>query len=211
MTLPWIGQLTGVGEQLSREVTSATRSLSQFIPSGWTFGIALLLLLPLLGLVVHPALRLGGALSHSIAAIGSALIVCISSFAVLLIQHLNALIYALRPSPRIEPALRIVVPVGVISYIAYRTAVPLSYLLGAAIITVLVLALLRLDTVQAARFARKMRGKRSLPIAVYVGIVACIISLAVYSLYLSRNSLHSCLVGGRIQQDCVAKLNAERF
>ena len=211
MALPVIGQLTNVGDQLSREVSAATGSLSQFIPSGWTSGIALLLLLPLFGLVVQPALRLGGALTHSVAAIGSALIVCISSFAVLLIQHVTALVHALRPSPQLEPILRIVVPAGVVSYLVSRAAIPLSYLVGAAIVTVLVLALLRYDAAQAISLGRKIRSKRALPVAIVLGIVACAISFAAYSLYRSSNSVNSCLVGGQIKQDCVAKLNAERF
>jgi len=211
MALPVIGQLTNVSDQLSREVGAATGSLSQFIPSGWTSGIALLLLLPLFGLVFQPALRLGGALTHSIAAIGSALIVCISSFAVLLIQHVTALVHALRPSPQLQPILRIVVPAGLVSYIVYRAAIPLPYLIGAAALTVLVLALLRLNAMHASGFVRKVRNQRSLPVAICIGLVVCVISFAVYSFYRSSPSVNSCLVGGHIKQDCVTKLNAERF
>lgn len=211
MALPVLGQLTNIGDQLSREVTAATGSLSKFIPSGWTSGVALLLLLPLLGLVLQPALRLGGALTHSIAAIGSALIVCISSFTVLIIQHVTALVHALRPSPRLEPTLRIVVPAGAISYLVYRLAIPPSYLVGTAAVTVLIVALLRFDAVQASNFGRKLRGTRALPVALCIALVACAISFTVYSRFRSNDSVNSCLVGSQIKQECVAKLNAERF
>lgn len=211
MALPVIAQLTNVSDQLSQEVSAATGSLSQFVPSGWTSSIALLLLLPLFGLVIQPVLRLGGALTQSIAAIGSALIVFFSSFAVLLIQHATTLVHALRPSPQLEPIFRIVVPAAVVSYIVYRAAIPLPYIIGTAAITVLILALLRLDTIHARGFVRKVCGKRSLPVAICIGLAVCAISFAAYSFYRSAPSLNSCLVGGRIKQDCVAKLNAEQF
>ena len=211
ITLPIIGQITQISDQLGRELSTATGSLSQFIPSGWTSGIAILLLLPFFGLVVQPALRLGGALTHSISAIGSALIVCIASFTVLLIQHVTTLVHALRPSPRLEPILRIVVPAGVVMFIAYRAAIPLQYLVGTAALAVFILILLRLDTVQARGFVRKIRGRRSLPVTICAGLVVCAISFAFYSLYRPSASVNSCLVGGHIKQECLAKLNAERF
>jgi hypothetical protein len=142
--------LNGVNSQLNQGVTSAVSGLSGLIPSGLGVAVALLLALPVLGAFIRPILRLCSAFTHSTSAIFSAVVLCISAWIILLVDHLTDITRFLKPSSKTRPALLAIM------------------LCGVAII-------------------------------------------AIYSLYNHEKGINSCLVNGKVQTECLARQNAERF
>jgi len=109
-----LGPLSDLSNQVSSGATSGFGSLLNSIPSGLSSGLALLFLLPVLGVFLRPILRLGGTFTHSLSALTSAAIVCVSSWMILLIQYITALAHALKPRPINPRALKVVLIAGII-------------------------------------------------------------------------------------------------
>jgi hypothetical protein len=149
-----LGPLSDLSNQVSSGATSGLGSLLNSIPSGLSSGLALLFLLPVLGMFLRPILRLGGTFAYSLSALASAVIVCISSSMILVIQYVTALAQALKPRPI---------------------------------------------------------NRNTLKVMLIAGLILGVFSLARYSLSHADRSLNQCLVHGKIDQQCVSKLGAERF
>jgi hypothetical protein len=105
------GLLPGVGSDLGK----AGNSISNLIPSGWGLGVSLLLLLPFVGALIRPFTRLGISALNALSAIMSALIFCISSWMVALIEYITLLGRAIRPSPRAMPIIGAILIVSVVA------------------------------------------------------------------------------------------------
>jgi hypothetical protein len=111
--------LNGITSQLDRGVTSAFSGLSGMIPSGLGVAIALLFILPLLGVFVRPILRLCATFTHSTSAIFRALLVCLSTWIILLVNHLTDITRFLKPSSKTRPALLAIMLCGVAIIVIY--------------------------------------------------------------------------------------------
>lgn len=211
MATPLLGPLTAIGAQASREATSAVGSLSNLIPSGWAAMAGLMLLLPVIGIFVRPFLRLGSAFTHSVSAIGSAALVCVSSWIVLVIHHLTALAHALRPHPSIEPFVRWGAVGGASLFLIHYFSIPLSYICALGVTALLVWAIRVYHPTRTVSLLRSRVTRRSGAIALGVVIVSIIACIAAYAFSVSGQSVHSCLVNGQIQQACVQSLGASKF
>lgn len=142
--------LNGITSSLNQAASSGVSALSGLVPAGWGTAIALLLMLPLVGVFAGPLLRLGAAVTQSVSAIVVAVLMCVSAWVILVIAHLTDMSRALRPGPKTRPVLLLLV----------------------------------------------------------VGGIAV---LAVIAFQRSERSLNSCVVGGAILGECLARHNAVRF
>jgi hypothetical protein len=111
--------VNGISSQLGQEVSSAFGAVSGLVPSGLVAGLTLLLVLPVIGVFARPLLRLGGAITHTTSAIIVAVLVCISAWIVLVIDHLTDMTAALRPGAKTRPVLLAVMLSGLVVLVAY--------------------------------------------------------------------------------------------
>lgn len=211
MGLPLIGPLTQVGEQVSRDISSGANSFSHMLTSGWGAGLALLVLTPFIGIFVRPALRVAGALTNSAAAIISAMLVCVSSWIVLVTQHITVLGHALRPTPRMLPFFRLAALVGIASFLVHYYSIPVGYLVGAGIASLACWMLYASKFLARARSIDGLRSKKAVAVIVVVVMIVGIASVTARSLWRSSKPVTACLVHGEIKQDCVTSLQAQRF
>jgi hypothetical protein len=198
-------------EQVSGEASSALESVTRLVPGGWGSAIALLFLLPVFGIFLRPLLRLGGAATNSIAAIGSAAMVCVSSLIVMLIQYVTVCVQALRPSTALLPIVRLLIVAALIVTAIKLWAIPLGVVAGVVGfgLAVCILAYSRFWMREfPGRRVLKRKGAR---LALCGGALLCAVWAVLYFLNRPQGDLNQCLQNGQIQQACVGRLHAARF
>jgi hypothetical protein len=206
-----VGSISNITEQVSREASSAAQASSHLFSSGWGTAFTLLLLLPVISLFTRPLLRLAATSTHSISAIGSALITCLSSWVITLIQLLTTVAYAIRPTPRMMPFIRVAMATGISVCVIQYCSISSRYLIGVALLGALGWATYYFRLWHKLRFTQRFLGRCKTRMVVCGGIFACILAAAVYLLQNSSHNLNDCLQNGQVSQACLAQLHAERF
>jgi hypothetical protein len=215
MSLFSLGQVTSVLQQAMREISSLPETLPNISGSGWIIAIGFLFLLPFVSMFIRPILRLGATFTYCVSAVGSSLLTLASSLLIVILQWLTVLAEAVRPSSALVPIIRLVIPLGLIAVAVGSNLIPVLHSLTAAGIIALALALRPLGMIDRGVLQRQLgylkQNLRKRSVAIVATVVVCSIFLAVGFLYLSQPSLHSCLVDGQLQQQCLVKLEAEQF
>jgi hypothetical protein len=155
-------------------------------------------------------MRLGLAALNSASAIASAILVCISSWCVLLINYLTALTQLLRPNPLLLKALLVLAGVwGVMvvaaqrNYSVHSSIIAAVVALGAAAVGLLYKdRILRL----LPRYSRSLKPRVVVPC---VGAVLVVLYLIVSTFLMNHEDLTSCLVAGKVDKACLKRHHAE--
>ena len=215
MSLFSVGQVTSVLQRATREISSLPETLPNISGSGWIIAIGFLFFLPFVSMYIRPILRLGATFTYCVSAVGSSLLTLASSLLLVILQWLTVLAEALRPSSALVPIIRLVLPLGLIVVAVGSNLIPVLHSLTAAGIIALALALRPLGVIDRGVLKRQLgyfkQNLRKRSVAIVATVVVCSIFLAVGVLYLSQPSLHSCLVDGQLQKQCLVKLEAEQF
>ena len=210
-----LGQVTSVLQQATREISSLPGTLPNISGSGWIIALGFLFFLPFVSMFIRPILRLGATFMYCVSAVGSSLLTLASSLLIAVLQWLTVLTEALRPSSALVPILRPAIAIALIAVAVGSNLIPVLHSLTAAGIIALALALRPLGMIDRGVLQRQLgyltHSLRKRPVAIVATVVVCSIFLAVGVLYLSQPSLHSCLVDGQLQQQCLVKLEAEQF
>jgi hypothetical protein len=164
---------------------------------------------------IRPLLRLSATFTYCVSAVGSSLLTLASSLLVAVLQWLTVLAEALRPSSALVPILRPAIAIGLIAVAVGSNLIPVLHSLTAVGIIALALALRPLGVIDGGVLKRQLgylkQNLRKRSVVIVATVVVGSIFLAVGVLYLSQPSLHSCLVDGQLQQQCLVKLEAEQF
>jgi small-conductance mechanosensitive channel len=190
-----------------------------FSPSGyntssyalWALLLFAMLILPIGSMVIRPFLRLAAAVFHSGSAIIGAIIVCISSWCILVIHYLTASTRLLAPTPTFARVI-----LGIVLACGLSALVPrLSALYSPLVISALgVIALLGIAVLLVRRSPQMhnslYRNYRSQPLLIPCVCLALLVLVAVISHYFSSNGdLHRCLAHGVIDHSCLKELKAK--
>jgi hypothetical protein len=108
-------QPSGLMPCVERDFGSTGSHISNMMSSGWGVGFSLLFLLPFVGALIRPFMRLGTSSLNGVSTIASALIFCVSSWMVTLIEYITLIGRALRPSPRVLPVIKVVVAIATVA------------------------------------------------------------------------------------------------
>jgi hypothetical protein len=198
-------------EQATREASSSLQSVTQLVPGGWGGAIALLLLLPTVGIFLRPILRLSGAATQSIAAIGSAVMVCVSSWVVLLIQYVTVCAHALHPSRGVLPIVRLVLAAALIVAAKRFWGIPFGFMVNVVAAGLAIYGLYYFQLWQRVIPGQGVFKQKGTQLALCGGMLLCAAWVLLHFLYRPEVDLSQCLQHGQIQQTCVDKLNATRF
>jgi hypothetical protein len=210
MSPPLVEPLKNIGGQVGNEVSSSLSTLSNSVPWEWVLALGGLLVLPIVGVFSRPFMRLGLAALNSASAIASAILVCISSWCVLLINYLTALTQLLRPNPLLLKALLVLAGVwGVMvvaaqrNYSVHSSIIAAVVALGAAAVGLLYKdRILRL----LPRYSRSLKPRVVVPC---VGAVLVVLYLIVSTFLMNHEDLTSCLVAGKVDKACLKRHHAE--
>lgn len=177
----------------------------------WGLLLFAMLFLPIGSMVIRPFLRLAAAVLHSASAIIGAIIVCISSWCILVIHYLTASTKLLAPTPAFARVI-----LGIILACGLSPLVPrLSALYSPLVISALgVIALLGIAVLLVRRSPQMhnslYQNYRSQPLFIPCVCLAILAMVAVISHYFSSNGdLHRCLAHGVIDHSCLDQLKAK--
>ncbi len=173
--------------------------------------MALLFLLPLVGIFLRPLLRLCSVATNSIAAIGSAVLVCVTSCIVLLIQFVTMFVQALRPSRAMLPIVQLAIVAALLVGACRYWALSFSLVVGAAALGLALYALFYYRLWHGMIPGPGVLSRKGARVALCSGVFLCAVWALVYFLHRTQGDLNQCLHNGQIQQACVKRLNATRF
>ena len=210
MSPPLVEPLKNIGGQVGNEVSSSLSTLSHSVPWEWILALGGLLVLPIVGAFFRPFMRLGLAALNSSSAIASAILVCISSWCVLLINYLTAFTQLLRPNPLLLKALLVLAGIwGVMAVAAQRHySVHSSIIVAVLALGAATVGLLYKDKILRLlpRYSRSLKPRVVMPC---VGAVLVALYLIVSTFLINREDLTSCLVAGEIDRACLKRHSAE--
>lgn len=197
-------------------MSNSLGSLTKHVPGDWWVIALVVLALPLVSMFLIPGLRLGGVIMQAAATIGSALIICLSSWCVLFLNYVTALSRALQPGRGLEPYLK---PIGL-------TVAGIAVVYGLSFITIpgwFYLAATGAATLLGLHKVSIALARRSLIPAVWVprirvGLlcVACAGAILQFSIshqivYSAETNVNACLSNGTIDTTCLRNTSAQPF
>jgi hypothetical protein len=202
--------LKNIGGQVGSEVSSSMSSLSHAVSWEWALALGALLALPILGAFSRPVVRLALAVLDSFSAIVSAILVCISTWCVLIINYVTALARTLRPNPVLLQVLLAGVAVwGALTVIAQKSLLYQSpSVIAIGVVVATGAGLFCKDSVR--RFFRRNSSQiKPRVVLPCVGAVLVAVYLIISNFLIPREDLSSCLVAGKVNPSCIKRVNAE--
>lgn len=206
---------------LSGIMSVVTEQAETILPSfgGFSLGSAGVVLgifaLPLLSMFVFPTLRVGGAVTHGVSAILSALALCVSSWITLIIQYVAALAVAMRPRPEYIPYLRFLVLGGggvlALSWFGKSIFLFTYWILGIGVVGILYAVLNRMGRQPAYEFKGRHRAGPQPLVLVWWLTGAVALACITLLLFARTSDISECLEGRTLNEKCLRGMQAEVF
>lgn len=211
MNIPFVGEFSTITQGLSSQLNSLFGGLPRATPSILLIGIGALFVLPFVGMFFRPVMRILIACMYSISNIGSALLLCVSAWCVTLIEVVTLLGRAIRPGPKTEAIIRMLVPAVVVGFIVYKAIIPLRYMVFVGLLVGSLFTVKLLKPVLYRLLLRIHARYGTMPTTISATFLFMGILVTAYVISQSEGTTLNCFLNSTSSDACYPKLDGTHF